>query len=489
MPAKLTQEEFIKRLSIYSDKYDFSESKFLGINKKVKIICKIHNTVFYSSPNSMFRGIFGCKKCTHEIVSANGKKQVKDLSFFLEKAIKTHGDKFDYSLVNYTGALNKVKIICKIHGVFEQTCASHWSGCGCPKCRGARISEVKLSKRKKINSDYLSKKQQVEKREERNKLKLEEYLSKSRNKYKDTFDYTLVKSNDFVRTTLICKKHNKIIKIQWSKHLIQECGGCITCSKELFSFKTKSANLLYRKEKFENWKKKYENNYILGNPLLYMDAEFISIHCTIHNTNYKSNIASLYRSKTCCCHDCNNDSLAKARSFTTEEFISKSKIVHCEKYSYEKSIYKNARLKLIITCPIHGDFKQDGRSHLQGCGCPICDSSKGELAIFNYLKQNKLYYKREYRFPDCKDKRPLPFDFAIFYDKEKTKLKCLIEFDGIQHFKAIEWFGGEKSYLSNVKRDTIKNNYCLFHAIPLFRIPYWQEDNIPNLLSNYLSNV
>ena len=57
---------------------------------------------------------------------------------------------------------------------------------------------------------------------------------------------------------------------------------------------------------------------------------------------------------------------------TTEEFIKRAKEIHGDKYDYSKTIYKNRRTKLIITCPKHGDFEQRPDAHLSGQGCPKC---------------------------------------------------------------------------------------------------------------------
>lgn len=111
-----------------------------------------------------------------------------------------------------------------------------------------------------------------------------------------------------------------------------------------------------------------------------------------------------------------------------------------------------------------------------GSGCPICNKSKGELKIRNFLDNNKIYYKQEYKFKDCKFYKELPFDFYLYdYD-------ICIEFDGIQHFEIIKHFGGLDDFIGRIIRDTIKNKYCEDNNIKLIRIPYWEIDNIENIL-------
>ena len=108
--------------------------------------------------------------------------------------------------------------------------------------------------------------------------------------------------------------------------------------------------------------------------------------------------------------------------------------------------------------------------------CPICNESKGEKAIRTYLENNKVNFIQEYRFEDCRCKYALPFDFYI------PSLNLCIEFDGIQHFEESNFFGVEKSFKDTQTRDKIKNNYCKDNGINLLRIPYWELDNIEEIL-------
>jgi len=62
----------------------------------------------------------------------------------------------------------------------------------------------------------------------------------------------------------------------------------------------------------------------------------------------------------------------------------------------------------------------------------------------------------------------------------------LIEYDGIQHFKPIKYFGGEEKFKFQQKTDFIKNEYCKNNNIKLLRIPYWEFDNIKLILAKEL---
>lgn len=65
------------------------------------------------------------------------------------------------------------------------------------------------------------------------------------------------------------------------------------------------------------------------------------------------------------------------KKLSTEEFVRRSAKIHSNYYSYEKTIYTNYRSKLIITCPIHGDFLQKAKNHIHGkCGCHKCGTDR-----------------------------------------------------------------------------------------------------------------
>ncbi|AZV43750.1 hypothetical protein BAOM_3141 [Peribacillus asahii] len=124
-------------------------------------------------------------------------------------------------------------------------------------------------------------------------------------------------------------------------------------------------------------------------------------------------------------------------------------------------------------------------SFLQGTRCPKCNAPKGETLISKCLDNYNIKYVPQYRFDDCKYKNTLPFDFAIFKEKE---LLFLIEYDGIQHFEPQEHFGGEEVFKVQQLKDQIKNMYCTDNNIPLYRIPYWKLDEIEDILNKIIYN-
>jgi len=270
---------------------------------------------------------------------------------FIEKAILKHGDKFNYSLVEYINNSTKIKIICPIHGEFEQIPNSHLNGHGCPKCHNLNKNNYDF----KYNSGLI---------------------------HAGKYNYDLV---DY--------KHSKKI---------------------------------------------------------------VTILCPIHGEFEQTPNSHLSGNG---CPKCGG-----TMKLNTYEFIDKSKEIHNNLYDYSIVSYVNCKTKVKIICSIHGEFEQQPDSHLAGIGCPICSSSKGELLINNFLITNKIYFKPQHKFQECRYKRVLPFDFYLpDYD-------VCVEFDGMQHYKSIKHFGGDKTFQIQQLKDKIKSDFCVNNNIKLIRI-------------------
>ena len=127
---RLTTEEFISRAGrVHGNKYDYALVKYSGTYTPVKIICREHGE-FEQKPNNHL-GEHGCKTCGR---LAADKAKRSNTEQFIAKAKRVHGDKYDYSLVSYETTELPVKIVCPVHGEFEQKPHGHLSGSGCRKC-------------------------------------------------------------------------------------------------------------------------------------------------------------------------------------------------------------------------------------------------------------------------------------------------------------------------------------------------------------------
>lgn len=119
----------IKLQQKYGDKYDYSKVEYKGNKVKVCIICPIHGEFWVAPTNHVSKhNKCGCPKCSKKGSGERGKLTLEE---FIERAKKVHGDKYDYSKVNYVNNGTKVCIICPIHGEFWQAPTNHLSGAGC----------------------------------------------------------------------------------------------------------------------------------------------------------------------------------------------------------------------------------------------------------------------------------------------------------------------------------------------------------------------
>ena len=177
------------------------------------------------------------------------------------------------------------------------------------------------------------------------------------------------------------------------------------------------------------------------------------------------------------CPTCALESKSIKQRKSKSYFVGKSKKIHGETYDYSLVDYINNKTNVIIICGKHGKFEQIPTHHYNGSGCPICKESKGEKEIRNYLIENGVKYIPQYKFDDCRNIKPLPFDFYL------PELNMCIEYDGVQHFKVKSLFGGESGLKSRQINDNIKTKYCEYNGISLLRIRY--NENIIKKLNKW----
>lgn len=191
MKAKRTTASFIDEAKlVHGTKYDYSKANYVTRKTKTTIICPIHGD-FQQEPGSHLIG-YGCAAC--------GRASRKDTTeSFIAKAKAKHGDTYDYSKVVYgQNQKDKVKIICRKHGIFEQEPNNHIMGGGCPKCH---------------------------------LLTTDEFVTRAKKIHGDRYDYSeCVYKGAFSKVSIICKEHGKFTQRPGS-HL--EGVGCVKCSHNI----------------------------------------------------------------------------------------------------------------------------------------------------------------------------------------------------------------------------------------------------------------
>lgn len=126
-------------------------------------------------------------------------------------------------------------------------------------------------------------------------------------------------------------------------------------------------------------------------------------------------------------------------------------------------------------------YKVRADNFLSGKGCPNCNQSRGEKKISIILESENIDFIPQKRFNDCRNNKTLPFDFAIIRD---GKILCLIEYNGLQHYKPVDFFNGEEGFKRQVKNDKIKHEYCVNNNIDIFYITY--KDKIEDKMNEII---
>lgn len=184
------------------------------------------------------------------------------------------------------------------------------------------------------------------------------------------------------------------------------------------------------------------------------------------------------------CPICQRNIIDLNRRKTQKMFNDEIKSLVGKEYTF-LDIYEGTDTNIRVKHNVCGNvYKVRPSAFILGNRCPKCNRSKGEQLIKIYLNKHNIKYKEQYSFMDCRgERKPLLFDFALF---DKDNLIGLIEFDGKQHFEAIDFYGGQEQFEIRKRYDEVKDDYCKRNNITLTRIPYWDIDNIDDYIDNKL---
>lgn len=300
------------------------------------------------------------------------------------------------------------------------------------------------------------------------RLNTKEFVERSKIIHNNLYDYSLVNYvNKRTKVKIVCQEHG--IFEQTPDHHLYQKNGCNKCGG---TSKSTNSEFIIKAEKIYNNKYDYSKVEYVNN------KEKVDIICSKHGIFQQRPNEHLNGNG---CNKCGILKQIKHIEYDNTIFINKANKIHNKLYDYSLVEYKEHKINVNIICPIHGVFKQKPTTHLQGCGCQKCKSSKGEEKIRNYLREKNISFKEQYKFDDCEYKNKLVFDFYL------PEHNTCIEYDGKQHFKIVEYFGGRSGFMKRKHRDKIKNQYCIDNNINLIRIPYTNFDNIGNHIIDIFS--
>ena len=286
-------------------------------------------------------------------------------------------------------------------------------------------------------------------------LSQEEFLKRVNEVFGGLYDFSeSVYVNLHTKVKCICSKHGEFFARPdhlFSGHGCPKCG----CEKTHLKQKLTEEEVKDRINKIFNGKYdtseiKYINQYTK-----------IKLICPFHG-EFESIPNHLFKGHSC--PKCGN-----VGRKTTESFKEELKKVFGDEYTYDKLEYKNNSTKVIVTCKKHGDFLALPCHLIQGHGCPHCsNSSIMERKVAEILTEKKVEFVRQKNFEWMKR---MKLDFYL------PSINLGIECQGIQHYEPVEWFGGEKYFEKQIKRDELKKNICMKHGIKIEYIKYNEEIN------------
>lgn len=434
---KKTHEEYVAELLIKNPTVEVVE-KYITAKTKIMHHCLIHDVYWKTEPSLALSG-HGCSECKNERISASKYKSHEE---YVEK-LKQKNPTIQV-IDKYIDCRTPIKHRCLVDDYEWNIAPSNaLDGKGCPQCARKRLSELHA----KTHEEYLN-----------------ELFKKSPHinvvdKYIDSH----------TKITHYCLTHNVYYDIAPTNALYGY--GCPECVSEINHQKNLKTH------------EQYVNEAKVINPNIEVIGKYININtsimhrCIIHNFEWETTPASILQG--CGCPTCKIEKIRKAKSKTHEQYVEEVKNINPN--IQVLGTYINAKTPILHKCLIDNfEWNTVPESILQGCGCPKCNESKGERRIRIWLEKNNIDYIHQHKYEDCKDIYPLPFDFYI------PTYNVLIEYDGEQHFRPIDLFGGQEYFEYIQKHDTIKNEYCENNGISLLRIPYYKFNNIEEELNNFL---
>lgn len=297
----------------------------------------------------------------------------------------------------------------------------------------------------------------------------EQFIHQANKKHNNLYDYSKVcYDGDEHKISIICRTHGEFTQ-RPSHHLSGK--GCKKCMCDKIGNLKRKPEMLFLEQCNMIHKDFYNYNKTIYRGKLYNMIVTCPIHgdFEIRADNHHSGSG---------CKECFLILNRERQKMGSDEFIRRSKILHKEKYTYEGLIYSNLETKVKITCPIHGVFNQSPMVHLNNSGCPKCKCrSKGEKLISSILIDNQVEHIFQKTFDDLiNPKTGHKYKFDFFIPIKNT----IIEYDGIHHYKPVEYWGGMNNFIFIQEGDKLKTKYCKDNDINLIRIPYFS--NVENTL-------
>lgn len=354
---------------------------------------------------------------------------------FIERAKAKHGDKYDYSRVEYINSYTPVIIGCPVHGWREQNPYIHLITNGCRQC-GFDVRRKKNSRPHKSTEKFIEQSKAIH----------------------DGLDYSMtVYRGSNKPVTMRCIKHDYTFTIQQaSNHITKKLAyrGCPACAKENIP-----------RVSFDDFV--FRARFVHGDLYEYDKSSFVDMNtpmtiiCKEHGPFEQ--IPAVHVNQGCGCQKCGARKNANSKTYTQEEIIAKFHEVHGDRYTYECTEYKGIDTPILVNCRKHGPFETTPHNFIHAAsGCPKCNNPRLEGIVESWLKENSIAYETQKKFPWLKNVRNLVLDFFL------PEYNVAIECQGDQHFTHSFKTKKRAEYMKGIgERDKLKHDQCEAHGITI----------------------
>ena len=222
----------------------------------------------------------------------------------------------------------------------------------------------------------------------------EEYIQRAISVHGDRYGYELTEySYGIKRIVITCKKHGQIL-VNPVTHIMNK-SGCLECYRDdhLRTAPRDRESFIAKSRQTHGDKYNYDK-------VNYIDYKTpVEIVCPIHGSFFMKPFVHIQPAYQQGCPKCSLKKRVKERTGNRKEFVTKARQVHGDKYDYNKVVYVNRLQKVIITCPIHGDFEQKPADHIRGIGCQACGNRyfKGRTRE-ELLKDARKIHRDRYKY-------------------------------------------------------------------------------------------
>lgn len=332
--------------------------ELLKLDRPVTITCPDHGD-FEQLARSHLAGK-GCRQCA-------AKRHTKTTESFICKGSLIHDNFYTYPRTVYTKNSIEVTITCPIHGDFNQLPSNHLMGMGCRECgyeKPRNHSGVVYSSKDASSTTNSGR-----------------FFSQMLQMYGDTYEFSkFIYKGSVIAGVVICKFHGEFNKKPCA---LLDGYGCKHCSHE--------ARLLPTNEYIDKVNIIHNFLYTYGMTKYTGCQQYITVTCNIHG-DFDISAASHLNGQGC-------QRCANKVSWTTDTFISESMLVHNNFYTYPRTEYTGADKYVTITCPIHGDFDQMAKTHLDGSQCMQCCNDGQRKTTEQFIFEARQVHGDTYLYP------------------------------------------------------------------------------------------